>query len=452
MTIRRGIERGTLAGALIALVACNPGEGKLAFVGAEVFDGTGTPLILDAVIIVADGRIEAIGPPDLVAIPRGAAEVRLDGQWVVPGLIDAHTHAARWTADRFVAYGVTSIRDVGGQKERVFALRDELNRGSVTGPRMYASGAMLDGAPATWPEANALATGAAARQAIDQLVLLDAQQAKIYTGIDQGLLRPLMDEATTLGLPVTGHLGKVDALTAARLGVGALEHMTGVVEASVADPARLYRAHEAFFAGWNAVERAWGGLDSARLARTADALVAANVTIVPTLALREALTHLTDSAYIARLDLRGVPDSVRAAWNVPDLVRRSGLTGDELAAARRARPVQDRFIRLYKRAGGLVAVGSDTPNQLLAPGASLHDELALLVAAGFTPREALLAATRDNARLIGADSIGRLVPGAVADFVVLGGNPLDDIAHTRQIELVVARGTMHRPADLQRGW
>ncbi len=457
---RRGIPSSRFAStrrflpvlAALAVAACNPGAGKTAYVGAEVFDGSGAPLLLDAVIVVSGGRIEAIGPPDAVSVPRGAREVRLDGQWVIPGLIDAHTHAERWMLPRFLAYGVTSIRDVGGTRDSVILLRDDAALGAILGPRMFVAGAVIDGAPATRSNAVEAQRGSEARRAIDELVLLDADYAKIYTKIDEPLLVALMEEANTLQLPVTGHLGKVDALTAAQLGIRALEHMSGVVEASVPDPTPIYRAHDDFFRGWNLTERSWASVDSAALDATARSLAGADVAIVPTLALHEAYSRLTDREFIQGLDLTGVPDSVRRAWDLPDLVRRARLGVEDFIALRRARRGQDRFVRMFRREGGLIAAGSDTPNQLLAPGASLHDELALLVAAGLTARDALLAATGNVATLLGADSIGVLRPGALADFVVLQANPLQDIRHTRGVDLVVLRGIEYRPRELRQRW
>ncbi len=451
MTIRRLIEGLALVLA-VAAAACNPGAGKVAYVGAEVFDGTGAPLLLDAVIVVSGGHIEAIGPPDVVSVPRGAREVRVDGRWIIPGLIDAHVHAQPWTLSRFLAYGVTSIRDMGGGQQAIVELRDVSSLGGTPAPRMYISGAMIDGAPAQWDDATEARTPTEARRAIDQLLLIDAAQAKIYTKITRRLLRPLMDEATMLNLPVTGHLGKVDAVSAVNLGVCCLEHMSGVVASAARDPARFSRAHDSFFAGWNLEERTWGRLDSAALHRTARTLTQAGASIIPTLVLHQAWSRLTDRSYINRLDLSGVPDSVQQAWNIPDLIRRAGIRSEDFSAFRRSRSAQDRFVRLFHREGGLVAAGTDAPNQLLAPGASLHDEMAMLVGAGLAPREALLAATANPARLLETDTIGVLRAGAVADFVVLSGNPLEDITNTRQIFMVVLKGTSYRPEDFTEGW
>ena len=88
----------------------------------------------------------------------------------------------------------------------------------------------------------------------------------------------------------------------------------------------------------------------------------------------------------------------------------------------------------------------------MTPGASLHDELALLVAAGLSPREALLAATRNAARVLGVDSIGVLAAGKAADFVVLTGDPLTDIHNTRTIDRVVFKGASYHPDEFKLEW
>jgi imidazolonepropionase-like amidohydrolase len=440
-----------LPSAAVLLTSClaGPGKGKTAYVGATLIEGTGAPAVPNAVIIVADGHVEAVGTADEVKVPRGAETVELRGRWVIPGLIDAHAHAERWTLRPYLSYGVTSVRDLGGVQDSIVFLRDDVRNGAVDGPRLYISGAMIDGAPATWPSATVVRTPMDARRAVGNRVLINATQVKVYTKITRRLLEPLLDEAKALETPVAAHLGKVDALTAARLGVRSIEHMSGVVEATVANPAPLFAAHDNFFTGWNLEEKTWAQLDSAALDRTARALAETHVAIVPTLVLHEAWAHLNDPAYYQSLDLSGVPQAMREAWNIPDLIRRAGLRDADFPALQRSRPNQDLFVRLFRRAGGLVAAGSDSPNQLLPPGASLHRELRLLVAAGFSPEQALLSATRDAARLLGADSIGVIKRGAVADFVVLGADPLTDIANVDRVERVVAYGIEYDPARLR---
>jgi imidazolonepropionase-like amidohydrolase len=440
-----------LLASTLALACLTPGKGKTAYVGATLFDGSGRPPVPDAVILVADGHIEAVGPRDVVSVPRGAKVVDLTGRWVIPGLIDAHVHAERWALRPYLSYGVTSVRDLGGDQDSVLFLRDDVQNGTADGPRLFVSGAMIDAAPATWPGATAVRTAADARKAVGNRVLIGATQLKIYTHVDRRLLEPLLDEAKALETPVAAHLGRVDALTAARLGVSTLEHMSGVVEAALPNPDALLRAHDDFFAGWNLQERTWAALDSAALDRTARALVQAGASIVPTLALHDTWGHLEDESYVSGLDLTAVPQRARDGWNVPGLARRARIGAGDYTAFRRSRPNQNLFVRLFHRAGGRVLAGSDSPNQLLAPGASLHRELRLLVAAGLSPRDALLAATREAATVLGAaDSLGVVQAGAAADFVILAGDPLADIANLARIQTVVAYGVEYDPQELRR--
>ncbi|HXV86657.1 MAG TPA: amidohydrolase family protein [Gemmatimonadales bacterium] len=443
-----------LAASVVGLAGCGAGaeRPRVAFVGGTLWDGSGGPPISDAVVIVANGRIEAAGAADAVRIPRGAEQVLVTGRWIIPGLIDAHTQAARWTLSRHVAYGVTTVRSLGGSHDSAFALRDDVGLGSLAGPRLLVSGAWIDRAPTRLLAATTIATPEEARRAIDDRILRDASVAAIGPRVDQRLMSAMLDEARTVSLPVAGLLGRLDALTAARLGVSSIEQLSGIAESAVADPAALFRAHDEPGAAWKAVGHAWSGLDSARLHRVAVGLKDAGVALVPALVLHEARARLTDPAYAASLDASGIPEGARAAWDGAAAARNAGLSPGDLAALRRARTAQDRLVRLFKAAGGMVAAGSGSPGPLVAPGASLHDELVLLVRAGLTPREALLAATRDAARVAGVDSVGGVRAGMVADFLVLAASPLDDIANTRRIERIVVRGLARSPAELRTLW
>src|SRR6266566_3480278 len=152
--------------------------------------------------------------------------------------------------------------------------------------RMSSGGRPSATSPGASPRsATAGRTAAEVRRAVDLRAVAGADHVKIYTKFTADLLRPLLDEATTLRLPVAAHLGKIDALTAARAGVASLEHMAGVVAAASRDPAPFFRAHDQFLRGWTTEEAGWALLDSAALERVARELVATHVAIVPTLVL-----------------------------------------------------------------------------------------------------------------------------------------------------------------------
>lgn len=443
--------------ALLLLIAgcgkLKPGGGDtvLALEGATLIDGAGGEVKRDAIIIVRNGHIETVARVNQIEVPRGAERINLAGKTIIPGLIDAHAHVERWAAGRYVAWGVTTVRDLHGGTDDVLGLKNAFNLGSVLGPRMFVAGAMIDATPTTYPNAAGVGTGDQARRAVDQRAVAGVDYLKIYTKITPTLLRPLLDEAEKLRLPVAAHLGKTDALTAARAGVVSIEHMAGVVQAATGNP--MYAtAHNSFLSGWTTEEKGWAGLDSTTVARTARALAQTKVTIVPTLVIHDMLSRLDNPILLSRPGMEDVPENAESVRSVPSLLRRTGWQSSDFDAFRRSRRRQDQFVREYKRAGGAIAAGSDAANQLLIPGYSMHEEMALLVSAGLTPLEAITAATRRGAQLLRADSLGVVTAGNVADLVILNGNPVNNIAATRNIAMVMIRGRIIRPDSLRATW
>jgi imidazolonepropionase-like amidohydrolase len=439
---------------LLVIASCGKvkaGDNVIALEGATLIDGTGGDPKPDAVIIIRNGHIEAIARVNQIPIPRNAERINLVGKTIIPGLIDAHAHVERWAAGRYVAWGVTTVRDLHGGTDSVVALKHAMSLGSITGPRMFVAGAMIDGVPPTYPNAEGVATADQARRAVDRHAVAGVDYLKIYTKITPALLRPLLDEAEKLRLPVAAHLGKTDALTAARTGVISIEHMAGVVQAATGNP--MYAsAHNSFLAGWTTEEKGWAGLDSVAVARTARSLAQTRVTVVPTLVVHEMLSRLDNPILLSRPGMEDVPDNAQSVRSVPSLLQRTGWRSGDFEAFRRSRRRQDQFVREYKRAGGPIAAGSDAANQLLIPGYSLHEEMGLLVGAGLTPLEAITAATRRGAQLLHADSLGMLAAGKVADLVVLNANPTSNISATRNIALVMIRGRIIRPDSLRATW
>ncbi|MEP6571504.1 MAG: amidohydrolase family protein [Gemmatimonadota bacterium] len=449
----RPVLRAALLGALL-LPSCRPTEkDRIALVGATVIDGRGVHPLPDQVVVVYHGKIETITAREGFEIPKTAVQLDVRGRWIIPGLIDAHAHTARWSLTRYLSFGVTTVRDVHGQQDSILALREQANLAGVLSPRIFSAGAMIDGVPATYPDATPVSTEDEARRAVDQKAVAGVDYLKIYTKVTPNLLRAIMDEAASFHLRVTAHLGLTDAVTAANLGVRGIEHMSGVPEAASRDATKFYAAHrEGFFKGWTFFERSWAGLDSAALDRVAKQLAEYRVIVIPTLVLHDTFSRLDDPAVLNNPELHAVPDSELTRWNVPGMVARAGWTEADYLAFRAARPVQDLFLREFRSAGGMIAAGTDAANQLLVPGASEQRELELLVDAGLTPSDALAAATRNGAILLGADSLGILAPGKAADLVVLGGDPLADIHNIRKVERVMVRGFIVSADSLRAAW
>ncbi len=441
-----------LAGLL--LPACRPHpKDRIALVGGTVIDGSGGAAQPDMVVVVHGTRIETVTPREGFKLPPTAVEVDVRGRWIIPGLIDAHAHTARWGLLRYLAYGVTTVRDVHGTQDSILSLREQANLASILAPRIFSAGAALDGVPATFADGVPVQNEDGARRAVDADVVAGVDYIKTYTRITPTLLKAIVDEAGTFHVRVAAHLGLTDALTAARLGVKSIEHMSGVPEAAVSDPRPFFAAHRAgFFNGWNYFERSWAGLDSAAIARVAKSLAEARVFIVPTLVLHDTYSRLDDPLLLQSSDLKVVPDSEMTRWDLPDLKVRARWTDVDFAAFRKSRAAQDLFLREFQAAGGSIVTGTDAANQMLVPGASEHTELELLVEAGLTPSDAILAATRNGALLLGADSLGAIVAGKAADLLVLSEDPLVDIRNARKIERVMVRGLLLPVDSLRAHW
>ena len=441
------------AAAALAAACTSPGKGMIALEGATLIDGSGGPPKTDALILIKDGAIKAVAQVNEIKIPRGAQRIDLVGKTIIPGLIDSHAAVERWALPRYLAWGVTTVRDTHSPGDSGYAIKKDIDLGAVIGPRMFTAGPAIDGMGATLPGATAVAGDEEARQAVDARAVAGADFVTVYTKITPDLLRAIVDEAGTLRLRVAVRPGKIDALGAARAGAASLEQLAGVVESAANDPTPFVRANDLFFAGLTMEEATWGALDSAAVVRVARALAATHVAIVPALVEHETFAHLDDPALLQRLGMTDVPaDTGNRVRAVAALLQRAGWRAAELAAFRRGRARQDLFVREFRAAGGLVAAGTDAANPLLVPGAALHEELVLLVNAGLTPLDAITTATRYGAEVLAADSLGMLAPGKVADLVVLNRNPAEDITATRDIAWVMVRGRQIRPDSLRAEW
>ncbi len=446
------IRASTLLAAGLLALGCGRSEpARVALIGATVVDGTGAAPITDAVVLVHGATIEAVGTREQIGeLPRGTREVDVSGRWIVPGLIDADARATPWALGRYLAFGITAIRDVHGPIDSVLDLATQVNLGAVSGPRVFSGGAMIDGNPPTDPEALGVESGPEARRAVDRLSVLGARFFTAGPRISPSLLQAITDEAAIFDLPVTAHLGLTDALSAAGMGVRSMAHLSGIPEA-LRSPQASAAAHRAgYYAGWGFAARAWATLDSAGLARVAAQLRDSGVVLVPTLALHERYGSLDQPEDRADRDV--LPAAERARWSAADLLARTGWTPRDLAIYRRGRAMQDLFVREYHRVGGVVVAGSHAPRELMVPGSSLHEELALLVGAGLSPTEVLIAATAHAAALLQADSLGQIAPGKVADLVILARDPLENIKNTRSAEAVMVRGRILPVDSLRRAW
>jgi imidazolonepropionase-like amidohydrolase len=411
----------------------------VAYVGATVIDATGAPPLRDAVVLVTAGRIAAVGPRASVAIPEKARRVDVTGKTLLPGLWDMHAHfqQVEW-GPLYLAAGVTTVRDCGNELDFVAAARDAIDAGRGLGPRILLA-CIIDGEAPGSIGTFRLRDPAEIPALVEQWKAAGCAQVKIYSSLDPKLIRPLAEAAHAAGLTVTGHVPQgIGAVAAIEAGYDQINHLSFLVRALLPpayDPAKRLTPAE--------FSRALSELDlESPAARKTIAFLRERGTVVdPTIALGEIGTHTHAEIAAAEPGLAKIAPPLRVALDglgVPP------ADADRMHAVWRANLA---VLAALHRAGVPIVAGTDQA----IPGHSLRRELELYVEAGFTPLEAIQAATIVPARVMGMDGeLGTIEAGKRADLVVVEGDPLADIRALRKISTVVTGGRAYDTAAMWR--
>jgi imidazolonepropionase-like amidohydrolase len=384
----------------------------LAITGGTILDMTARKPVADGTVVVVDGVVTAVGPSARVPIPAEAVVVNAKGKTVMPGLWDMHAHfeQVEW-GPIYLAAGVTTVRDVGNELDFIVAVRDAVAAGRGIGPRMLLAG-IIDGPGPNGLGAVRAATPEEARQRVDRYHDAGFAQIKIYSSVEAGVLRAITAEAHRLGMTVTGHVPEgLNAFTAIDAGLDQINHAQYLTAVADSNPERLIAA-----------------------------LKRHKIVIDPTLALYELLARpRTQPIESFEPGIKKVARELETPL--------SGFGSSPDVAPQRRRQFDDEVALVGKlhRAGIPVVAGTDQS----IPGHSLHRELELYVRAGFSPLEALQAATIVPARAMKTEgNSGTIERGKRGDLIVLDGNPLDDIRNTRRIHRVITGGRVFDPAPL----
>ena len=439
----------------------------IAIVGATLIDGSGAPPRADTAVVIEGDRFTAVGPAASTPVPPGAVVIDGRGKFLIPGLVDMHVHVhtrERWHPELFLAAGVTTVLDLGGQVEHVAAHRAAVESGARLGPRLHFTGPMLEeDAPFAGFASFCRRIDAARIEAeVDALADAGVDGIKLYVTVRPETARRACARAHARGLPVFMHQHATWGADAAAAGVDSVEHINvfgalGPMDHRPPEPGRLTPFE---YGGW-----LWRWLPdvdprSDEVRRLYDRLIAAGTALDPTLVLYAARpgalgddvgdTSMDDPERTPLLPL--LPSRVRDELVSRWAERRGAAAGASDIAKERTRRAWENILALaggFHRAGGVVMAGTDCPNVAIVSGYSLHRELELLVRAGLSPTDAIVAATRRPAeRLRKSDVFGTVVPGRAADLVVLSADPLADIRNVRRIERVIARGAIHEPSAL----
>jgi imidazolonepropionase-like amidohydrolase len=438
--------RSTLPVALAILISQPALADAVVLRGATLIDGTGRAPLQNSVIVVEDGRISAVGAAAKVIVPQRARVVDLKGRTIIPGLINAHGHVGLVAAGQnrpdaytkenvqaqllqYEGYGVTSVLTLGLNRDLVYEIRDQQRRGALGGASLFTAGRGI-GAPGGAPpvpvapdqvyrpktpeEAVADVDEAAAHKPDYFKIWVDDVWGK-FPKMNPAVFKAAIDAAHRHGIKVASHVFYLgDAKAVIGSGVDALAH--SIRDQPVDDElVAMMKKRGTFY--------------------------------VPTLNVDASFFAFADDP--AMLD-----DPFLAAALPPESVQqfrspeyRAKVAADpNVPKARAALANATRNLKTLHAQGVHVAFGTDSgANPARIQGWAEHRELELMVAAGLRPMDALVAATRGSAAMLGVSDRGTVEKGKRADFLVLAANPLDDIRNTRKLVSVWHDGHETQP-------
>jgi imidazolonepropionase-like amidohydrolase len=429
----------------------------IALTHVRVIDGTGAAARADQTLVIADGKIAALGDAGSTKIPDGAKVVDLGGRTVLPGLVGMHDHMyypaplgglpmypehASSFPRLYLAGGVTSIRTTGSLEPYAdIELRHAIDDGKVAGPKIHVSAPYFEGVGAFAIQMHQLKDAEDARRMAEFWIAQGATSFKAYMNITPDELAAIIKVAHAHGVKVTGHLCSIGFREAAALGIDDLEHSIFV------DTEFLPEKKTGVCPSPQAAQKALLGIDIASkpMQDMIHDLIAHHVAITSTLPVFE-----TSVPGRAPLDTR-VLDAMTPEARIAYLTRRARISDGAATSDAAAMFKKDmEFEREFVKQGGMLLAGLDpTGYGGVIAGFGDQREVELLVEAGFTPLEAIHIATSNGAEFLGElDKIGTLAVGKAADIVVLQGDPSANIKDIEKVELVFKDGVGYDSAKL----
>ena len=376
----------------------------------RIIDGSGAAPIENGRIVIERNRIASVGRAAQIDVPAGAETLDLAGRTVMPGLIDLHFHIENdpKLALRQLSHGVTTFRDPGQWDEKFEELRRMIAADNLPGPRIFTTGPHIDGETPAYPADSVVARDAEeARRHAELSVQRGASALKIYFRLPFASAKAVIEVCEARGVPCTAHLELLDARELIAAGLHGIEHVTSFGTSLLPrNEAEAYRqavlkSNDARRDGrYRLFTRA--NLDGSE----AQALYAV---------LRERKPFV--DATLAVFERRGDTMLVSGFAKMKQFTRRAGLEGAR------------------------VVMGGHSVVPFAGRGEAPWRELELLVESGFSPLEAITAATTTAAAfLYRSNEVGSLRQGLEADLVVVRGQPDKDVSAIRTIDQVMIAG------------
>ena len=411
--------------------------GAVAFTHVRVFDAEARSFLADQTVVVDKGKIASVGPAASARMPAGAQRVDGRGKTLVPGLWDCHMHVASdFTGVQELSMGVTSVRDPGNDDSLTIDRRKRVAAGELLMPHVYAS-SLIDGkGPNTAQVANVATSEAEAVALVDKAKANGFIGVKFYGTLDPKWLPAAAGEAHKLGLHVHGHIPQgIRPMDAINAGYDEITHINWIIMQAMPDSVIQVSNGIARFEGPGRYGKDTN-LDGEAISTLVSTMAAKGIYSDPTMVAFESLYvpengDLGDSyaPFVGTL-----PPTTERGFRTGGFAVPKDLTR---ADYRKSWAKMVELLGRMHQAGVPIVAGTD------GAGIELVHELEIYVSAGFTPAEALAAATIVPARLVGQHaSTGSITAGKAADLVLVEGDPSQRIGDLRQTRVVMLDGKL----------
>lgn len=454
----------TLFALTISVPAQQPEARVVAFTHVTVIDMTGAPPMKDMTVVVTGERIWAIGSARRLRVPVGALVIDATGKFLIPGLWDMHAHFTETerTFPMFIANGVLGVRNTGGKAEDLFSWREAVAKGRLVGPRIIFCGPIIDGREvAAHGPAISVGTPTEGRQVVQKLKQQNADFIKVYDQLSRDAYFAILDEARKFRIPVVGHVPlSVTTIEASDAGQKSIEHLGSILQGSSTAETELrnWKGPQVTKNDYSVIPRNIAARGSRMLdtyseqkARQVFAHLVKNQTWqVPTLVTKRSLALIDEIVQANDGRLKYIPESVLRRWDPQENFLLRYRTREYIDYNKRLFQKELQIVAAMRDAGVPFMIGTDLSIPYVFAGFSVHDELALFVETGFTPMQALQAATRNPAVFLDElSSHGTIERGKLANLVLLEANPLANIRNTQRISAVVLKGRYFSKQQLQ---
>ena len=423
-------------------------EDHIIITNATLIDGTGAPAKANMSVIIKDGFITAVGRDEAVSKPSGATEIDLAGKTLVPGLVMLHEHLFYNASDpdRFIqstqpvifprlyfAAGVTTARTAGSFEPYTdVKVKQAISNGQLIGPDLDTTAPFVEGAPALFLQAPEIETEQEARQFVSYWAGQGMTSFKAYTNVKGSVLKTTIDEAHKRGLKVAGHLCSVTYEDASNMGIDNLEH--GFLLA----PDFLKNKKEDECSGFPLGRFLEVDVNSPKAKALMKTLIKNKTAVTSTLAVLARISATLNPPNPAALEALGHGAKAHYLGNHANGYNRA-LTND---LWERAIKQEMAWEKAFVEEGGLLVAGSDTTGiGGTVAGFANHEQIELLVQAGFSSVEAIKIVTLNGAFSMGREkNIGSIAVGKKADLIIIDGDLDADIKNIRKVETVFKNG------------